>query len=294
MRSRHILIPFVVSLVLAPLASALAWTTGGASSGNSVLKWLFAATVLIEILALIEATAARKLFSPTDPGYLTWTLIVSFLVVRLIAELRLITLTFDFVQVPPDINTASTGLFFYVVWLRYLYTLSDVLFVGALAAAIRSYKMTGLKFGLMRRDAFYILLVLAVPSITYLYRANLGSAGLINLDNYIATYRLVAVLVGGAIAALCLVVRRYASQMGGGAIARVWNAVVIAGIARDASFLTLAMISRPWRGVAEFGEQYLLWVFAGCWLLAARYQQEVLPTARKSSVLAQTQTTVPG
>ncbi|HUK88948.1 MAG TPA: hypothetical protein VLZ81_01000, partial [Blastocatellia bacterium] len=277
MKSKHVVVPFAVSLILAPIASALAWSAGGANSGNAVLRCFFAATVLVELLALAQAISARKLFSRSDAGYLTWTLIIAFLVVRLIAEARLITLTFDVVKPPSDIRTAASGLFFYVVWLRYLYTVSDVLFVAAIASAIRSYKMTGLTFGLMRRDSIYILLALGVPSVTYLFRSNLGSAGLINLDNYIATYRLVAVLVGGVIAALCLVVRRYASQMGGGAVARVWNAVVAAGIARDASFLTLALISKSLRPAAEFGEQYLLWVFAGCWLLAALYQQEVLP-----------------
>jgi hypothetical protein len=294
MKSKYVIIPFIATLVLVPAASMLAWKTGGASAGNEVLRWFFAATVLVEFVALTKAFSARKLFSPSDAGYLTWTLIIAFLAVRLIAESRLVTLTFNLVQVPSNINSAGPGLFFYVVWLRYLYTASDVLFIGALVSAIRSYKMTGLKFDLLGRDWVYILLVLAVPTLTYLLRANLGSAGLINLDNYIATYRLVAVLVGGGIAALCLVVRRYASQMGGGAVARIWNAVVIAGIARDASFLTLALISKSLRPVAEFGEQYLLWIFAGCWLLASLYQQEVVPTERKPAVWERAGSSVAG
>jgi hypothetical protein len=285
MKSKYVLAPFIVTLILAPLASALAWNEDGAHLGNLVLRWLFAATVLVEIVALFQATQARKLFSRSDAGYLNWSLIIAFLAIRIIAEARLITLTFHLVSAPADIHTASAGVFFYVVWLRYLYTISDLLFIAALGATIRTYKMTGLTFSLLGRDTVYMLLVLAVPLITYLYRSNLGSAGLINLDNYIATYRLIAVVVGGAIAALCLVVRRYVSQMGGGAVARVWNAAVIAGIARDASFLTLALVSRSWRPAAEFGEQYLLWVFACCWLLAALYQQEVLPAKRNTSVL---------
>jgi len=288
MKSKQIIIPFIVSLLLAPLASVVAWREGGASAGGTAVKCLFALTVLVEVVALAQAISAKKLFSRGDAGYLTWTLIVAFLMIRLIAELRLITLTFNLVHVPGNIDMASPGLFFYVVWLRYLYTLSDLLFIGALVSAIRTYKMTGLTFNLEVADYIYILLVLAVPSLTYIFKSNLGSAGLITLDNYIATYRLVAVLFGGAIAALCLAVRRYASQMGGGAVARVWNAVVVAGIARDASFLTLALISRSWRPVAEFGEQYLLFVFAVCWLLAGLYQQEIVPGARKPSVMAHT------
>jgi hypothetical protein len=69
--------------------------------------------------------------------------------------------------------------------------------------------------------------------------------------------------------------------MGGGAVARVSNSVVVAGIARDASFLVLAVVSKFWKPGAEFGEQYLLWIFACCWVLAALYQQEVIPQARQ-------------
>lgn len=66
-------------------------------------------------------------------------------------------------------------------------------------------------------------------------------------------------------------------EMGGGAVARVWNMVVVAGIARAGSFLILALLSR-WSLVgAQFAEQYAIWIFAGCWLIAALCQQEVLP-----------------
>jgi len=173
--------------------------------------------------------------------------------------------------------SAGSFRFFYVVWLRYLYTVSDVLFIGALIGTIRAYRSTGLKFGLIGRDFLYILLVFAIPVTTYLFRANLGLAGLITSDSHIATYRLVAVFVGGLIASLCLVVRRFAAQMGGGAVSRVWSSVAAAGIARDASFLALAVLSVWWRPGAEFLEQYLLWIFATLWLLAGIYQQEVLP-----------------
>jgi hypothetical protein len=88
-------------------------------------------------------------------------------------------------------------------------------------------------------------------------------------------YRLVAVTVGAVIGSLCIVVRRYASQMGGGAVARVWNMVVVAGVARDGSFLALALISSLSKPAATFVEQYLLWAFSCCWLIAALYQSEV-------------------
>jgi hypothetical protein len=277
MRSKSVTSPFIVSLVIAPIASLLAWSLGGPHSGSLVVKVLFVVTVMVEIFALLQIVAARRMFSPSDPGHLTWTFIVAFLVIRLVAELRLISITFDIVQVPASMDSATPLRFFYVVWLRYLYTVSDVLFVGALIATIRAYKSTGLKFGLIGRDFLYILLVCAMPVTTYIFRANLGLAGLITSDSHIATYRLVAVFVGALIASLCLVIRRFAVQMGGGAVSRVWSSVAAAGIARDASFLALALLSVWWRPGAEFLEQYLLWIFATLWLLTGIYQQEVLP-----------------
>src|SRR5262252_5314922 len=273
----------VASLIIGPLASVLAWNLAGIEGGNLVVKVLFAATVLIELVALKQVMAARRLFSRSDFGYLTWSLTIAFLVVRLVAEARLLTLTFNLFDLPKNITAASPGAFFYVIWLRYLYTISDVLFIGALVTTIRAYRSTGLRFGLQGRDLIYVALVCAVPVTTYFYRANLGLAGLINTDHYIATYRLVAVFTGGIIASLCLVVRRYVAQMGGGAVARVWNSVVAAGIARDASFLVLAVVSKFWKPGSEFGEQYLLWIFASCWLLAAIYQQELLPRVPQAS-----------
>jgi len=292
MRSSFVFKLLIATLIIAPVASLLAWNLAGADGGNLVVKVLFAATVLIEIVALGEALKARKLFSRSDTGYLTWSLTIGFLLVRLVAEARLLTLTFNLFDLPKTISPSSSIAFFYVIWLRYLYTISDVLFIGALVTTIRAYQSTGLKFGLQGRDYFYIGLVCAVPVTTYLYRANLGLAGLINTDHYIATYRLVAVFSGAIIASLCLVVRRYVAQMGGGAVARVWNSVVAAGIARDASFLVLAAVSKFWKPGAEFGEQYLLWIFASCWVLAALYQQELIPhrveraTEHESSVVA--------
>jgi hypothetical protein len=64
--------------------------------------------------------------------------------------------------------------------------------------------------------------------------------------------------------------------------------VVIAGIARDASFLVLALLASWWRPGAGFVEQYLLWIFACCWLLAAVYQQEVLPRLSESRAVTAT------
>jgi hypothetical protein len=141
---------------------------------------------------------------------------------------------------------------------------------------------------MIKRDYFYILLLLTIPALTFLFRDNLIYSNTAGSDKYIAVFRLITVTVGALIASLCLVVRRYVLQMGGGAVARVWTMVVIAGIARDASFLVLALMSSWWRPGAGFVEQYLLWIFGCCWLMAAIYQREVLPRASESRLVAAT------
>ena len=287
MRSKSVVVPFAISLVALPVLFGLAMTMGNPAQGDSLRQALFAATVAIEVVALWKAFSARKIFSPQDSGRLTWTLILAFLAVRLVAELRLVTLTFGMVVIPARLEDASQGMYFYVVVLRYIYTASDLLFVGALATAISGYKSTGLRFEILKRDYVYMGLLWALPVLTFVFRENLDLGGLVKTDNTIAAYRMVAVCVGGLIASLCMVVRRYAIQMGGGAVARVWNTVVIAGTARAASFLVLALISKWWEPGAKFVEQYLLWVFACCWLLAALYQQEILPRVAKSRLAAQ-------
>jgi len=283
MTSQSVKIPFIATLFIIPAAFVVTVLTSGNERALELNNYLFAATVLVQIAVLIQAFGARKLFSPTDPGHLTWSLIVAFLIVRLLVEGRLITLTFNMITPPKQLEGASPLMFFYVVVLRYVYTISDLLFVAALITTIRTYKNTGLKFELLKRDYVYMLILWIIPVVTFMFRANLGLAGMIAADKYIPAYRLTAVVVGALIASLCVAVRRYAVQMKGGSVARLWNTVVVAGTARAASFLALALLSQRWPLVARMSEQYLLWIFAGCWLLAAIYQREVLPRAGASS-----------
>ncbi len=284
MNSKSVLVPFIISLFLWPIAFALAISMGGADAATTLTsKVLFSTTVLFEIVALFQIAQARKLFSRSDHGYLTWTLILAFIIIRLVAEARLTTMNLE--MVPQYTDSSPAWLFFYRIVLRYIYTVSDLFFVAALVTTIRSYKSTGLKFGLLKQDYLYMLLLWTMPVITFIYRENLFSAAAGN-DQYIPTYRLVAVTVGALIASLCLVVRRYALQMGGGAVARVWNTVFVAGIARDASFLALALMSGWSKAGAQFTEQYLLWIFTGCWLIAALYQREVLPRGKTGEYAA--------
>jgi hypothetical protein len=59
-------------------------------------------------------------------------------------------------------------------------------------------------------------------------------------------------------------------------LARVWNAVVLAGIARTASFLALALLLGRWPVLGDLVEQLLLWTFAGAWLVALVRQRSLL------------------
>ena len=278
MKSKTVVAALIVSLIIAPAAFAVAVKFGGDDSASAVTRLLFAITVAVEIAALMQVIRSREMFSPSDPMHLTWTLIAAFLIVRLLAEFRLLTLTFSLI--PTYTEASPNWLFYYVVGGRYLYTLGDLLFVASLITTVRAYKVTGLKFELLRRDFLYIAILWAIPFITYVYRENLALGGIITTDRYVVTYRLIAVFVGALIASLCVVIRRYAIQMGGGMVARVWNTVVVAGTARALSFLVLSLMLKWWKPGAQLAEQYLLWIFAGCWLIAALYQQEVLPRAR--------------
>jgi hypothetical protein len=272
-------------LAAAPVFFAAALAQGGAAAGDKFTLWLFGATVAVEIVVLVQAVAARRMFIAKDPGHLTWSLIAAFLVIRLVAEVRLTTINFGWV--PRYTESSAPALFFYIVVLRYLYSLSDLFFIAALITTIRTYRSTGLKFEVLRRDYCYMMLVWSMPVVTYLFRDNLVFSNQSGSDLHIGTYRLVTVTVGALIASLCLIVRRYALQMGGGAVARVWNVVVAAGIARGASFLVLALLSNAWRPGAAFIEQYLLWIFSCCWLMAALYQREILPSTRASELMAE-------
>jgi hypothetical protein len=277
MSANSLVKPFIFSLVILPVVFVVTFNLKGAQAGGAVTMTLFAATVLVELFALAQFVRVRRRFAAGDAGHLTWTLLVTFMMVRLLGEGRLLTLTYGVV---PEYNVgSSTGLFVYVAVLRYLYTLSDVLFIAALLTTIRSYKSTGLPFRVLPVDYLYMMAVWTLPVVTYILRDNLLQTTLGTADGYVRTFRLVAVTVGAAIVSVCIVVRRYAAQMGGGAVARVWNMVVISGVARDGSFLALALLAGWSKPTASFVEQYLLWTFSCCWLIAALYQSAVFSRA---------------
>ena len=218
MSAKSLVKPFVLSMAVLPMVFAAAMILNSTSTASTITLVIFIATIFVEVFALIQFVRARRAFAASDPGYLTWTLIIAFMVVRLVAEARLLTLNVNLV--PQYQEGASAMLFFYIIVLRYLYTFSDLLFIAALFTTIRSYKSTGLPFNLLAQDYVYILALWMLPGITYIFRANLIQSGVSGNDGYIAIYRLIAVSVGAVIATLCIVVRRYALQMGGGAVAK--------------------------------------------------------------------------
>ncbi len=256
----------------------------GGKAANRFTLGFFLATLAVEMLAFYQVVKVRKLFSPSDLGRTTWTLIMAFLAARLIGEVRLATLSSGLI--PYYTEGGPVIFFYYEVVLRYVYTLSDALFIVALVTTIRAYKSTGLSFHVARQDYLFIGLVWLMPVVTYVFRENLIYASLYGtsplISNYIVTYRLVTAVVSAIIVSLCIVIWRYAAQMGGGAIARVWQSVVVAGIARGGSFVVLALLSRLWQPGSQFCEQYLLWVFACCWLIAALRQSETVPKTEES------------
>src|SRR5262245_16574756 len=240
MKSKYVLAPFIVSLFVLPLAFVLVWRFSPDKTAlATITNLLLAATFVIEVAALVQAFVTRRTFLRSDPLHLTWSLIVAFLVVRVIAEVRPLTLNFNLVESPPDLANAPPLTFFYVAVLRYLRTVADVLAIAAFATTVRAYRSIGLTPGLLRRDYVYMLLVWMIPVGTLFNRRNLDVSVIAHShpDKYVAAYQLLAVFVGAVIASICVVVRRYALQMGGGTVARVWNTAVIAGISRDASFL---------------------------------------------------------
>jgi hypothetical protein len=274
---------FIALFAVAPVVFLVANDLGGEEVGHTAANGTFLAALLLEIFAFVGALAVRRHFDPSDTWRTVWTLAAAFLGVRILAELRLTTLLFGFV--PFYYEGAPTWLFVYVVVFRYLYTVSDLLFIAALALTIRSYRSSGFEFAVTPRDYLYMVPLLIAPVVAFRLRHLLVLRG----DQTLIAYRLVAVALNMVIACMCIVVRRYTVQMGGGAMARVWTVVVLAAAARVASLIAVAVVPQflPTGAVvaAEFVEQYLIAIFACCWLIAILYQRDVWRRASGASGL---------
>lgn len=272
MSAQRAKVVFLVSLLAWPAAFAAGLA---ADFAVEITRACFVLTLPVEAAALVLVFGVRRRFGPGEPGRRVWTLFAGFAVLRMLAQLRLLTLYFGWV---PQLVAGNQGLYvFYIAGLRFLYTASDLLFAAALVASIRNVKSTGLPFATEKRDYGWIGLICVLPAgalILHQYMA---------VDTVIGTgaglplmiFRLVAVVLGTVIACLCIVVRRYAVQMGGGAVAGVWNMLVLAGISHTASFVAFALLAALWPRGADVFEQWFLWIFACTWLLAVLRQRSL-------------------
>jgi hypothetical protein len=262
------------SLVVCLLVGLGFLVAGAAAATERVYSVWVAVTVLVELIALGFAVRVRRGFEPGEPNRTTWSLIVGFLAVRILAQIRLLSFYFDFI---PGFIESSPGLSsFYTVWLRYLYTAADLLMVAALLNTIRAYRSLGLQFELRVRDWAVIGVVASMPLVVVTLRDQLTTDPMVaDAELSLTIYRMVAASVGAVIAGLSLAVLRFVQQMGGGQLARVWGAIGVAGLARALSFVALALLSGISPAVADLGEQSMLWLFASAWLVGVLWQWQI-------------------
>jgi hypothetical protein len=265
---------FLVSLFLLPVAFAALVLAGLVDAERVAGRILFGPTVLLEALTLVFALVIRSHLEPSEPVRRTWTLVVIYLSFLLVVELRLASIYLGWV--PGFVEKSETLNAFYNDGLRYLYILADLFFVAALVSSIRSFKSTGLPFAVIGRDFVYMVLLCVLPVAAYLLHENMAHDKFNFSGRALMIFRMASVGTGTVIACLCIVVRRYAIQMGSGALAGVWNAIVLAGIASAVSFIAFALLSVRWMNGAEFFEQYFLWIYAGCFLVAVMRQKDLL------------------
>ncbi len=271
--------PVILGLVLVAVVAILLFILerGRTPDEDQVERGLFLVTDLLEAVSVVYVWRLCRRFAPGERAGQAWWLIAASMIVRLVAEARRATIWFHWVE-----GWREWPLLYdvYVSGLRYLYTLSELLLVAALVLAVRNFKTSGLPFSTRGRDWVYIALLCLLPVPVVIFRDNLALTPLGGYSHEI--WRIVAAILGSIIAALCIVVRRYAIDLRGGLLAGVWNAVVLAGIARTASFLALALFLARWLWLGQFLEQLLLWVFSGAWLVALLREGALLPARARA------------
>ncbi len=234
---------------------------------------LFVVTLLVELAAVIVAFTGRQRLAPGEPARRAWTWIGVALGLRLLAELRLLTL---YLKVVPDFIQDDPLLWdIYFLGLRYFYTLSDLALLPALLAIRRDLQSTGLDFYLRPRDALVLVLLPPLPVTVYLLQSALAAA---ETDPGIHLFRLVGASVGMVVSGVCVVLASPALQMGGGAWAWIWGAAAAAGVARGMAFAAAAVA--PSVPPALILEQALLWTFACGWLLATSLHLRLITRRR--------------
>ena len=273
MTSKQLIVLTTGILIGAAVVFLAVYALASADAALQVQRGLFVATLLLQLVALGLAFWVRGRFEPGETNRILWTLVLAFLAVRVLAESRLLTLYFDWI--PVFIDGSPTLRRVYVDVLRFLYTLSDLFLIAALVVAIRLYRAVGLAFSILPRDLIYIGVVALAAGIVFVVRENMVFTFTATPAS-VQSYRVIAAALATVVVCLCLIIRRFVLQTGGGVLARVWTAIILAGVARALSFVTIALVSAHATIIAEFVEQAFLWVFASAWLVALSRQRELL------------------
>lgn len=253
----------IAALWLVGLGLAAAAASRGVPPGE-VRLCLFGATLAVEFGALALVLRGRALLHTSDDARWTWTLLAAALGVRLLAELRVGLLYLS--AVPAVIVDHPLARDIFVMGLRYLYTLSDVLLLAGLWTARRSFERSGLGYPLRPRDLAVLAVLAPLPVVTWTAQMAVHSDP---SDPGIFAFRVVSVVVGSVVSAMCLGLVSLTLQMGGGVLAWIWGGLAIAGIARVFAFVAASGLQALEVPASVAVEQGFLWTFACAWLLAA-------------------------
>lgn len=260
--------------------AGLALTAMGVAAGllaRDVRLGLFGATLTVELVALVLVLRGRAHLQPGDDAHGTWTLLAAALGTRLLAELRVGVLYLD--AIPAAIADRPLARDIFVMGLRYLYTLGDLLLLVALWTARRSFERSGLGYSLRPRDLGALAVLAPLPVVTWAAQAALQSDP---TDPGIFMFRVISVVVGSVVSAMCLGLVSLSLQMGGGVLAWIWGSLAVAGIARVFAFVAASGLQALGVPTSTVVEQGLLWTFACAWLLAAGLHWRLVATARRA------------
>ncbi|MEO1481760.1 MAG: hypothetical protein AAFU77_06610 [Myxococcota bacterium] len=280
-------ITFAAAGLLFLAALTLAAPTLGVSEEAlvSVQRVLFLLTLVLEAMVVVGAWRVLSSFERGEVKWIQWVLFGAFMAVRFVAELRLLTLYFDLL--PEPLRHEGPARFFYIDVLRFTYSISDLLLIVGLVYtwdALFGRVLFGRGQGarvplrLRSRDAPWFLLMPLLPVGALLLRRGLATHTVTAVmpesdDPWLQAYRLLAVVLVTISVFLCAVLLSFARQLGTGAVARVWWAIVAAGVGRALSFLVLAAVAPLSAGTAVVLEQLFLLYFAWCWLAAVQYER---------------------
>lgn len=253
----------IVGLWLAGLCLTGAAVTTGLEQ-RSVRLGLFAATLTAEFAAVLLVLRGRAHLRPSDDARRIWTLLAAALSLRLLAELRVGLFYLD--AVPEAITARPLLRDLFVMGLRYLYTLGDLLLLAGLWLARRSFDRSGLGYPLRPRDLAVLGVLAPLPVLTWAAQTGIVADP---ADPGIYAFRVISVVVGSLGVALGFGLLSTALQMGGGVLAWIWGGLAVAGIARVLAFVAASGLQALALPVGIVVEQGLPWTFACAWLLAA-------------------------